>query len=84
MRSLPEPSGLVDIDGTTAQLSARKAALRRHCAVLPENGVGMPKIVITHNVAIAGMADRVIHISSGRIVEETRNAVRLSPAEIRW
>lgn len=50
MRSLPEPSGLVGIDGTTAQLSARKAALRRHCAVLPENGVGMPKIVITHNV----------------------------------
>lgn len=38
-------------DGTRATLSTRKAVLRRQCAVLPENGVGMPKIVITHNVA---------------------------------
>ena len=40
--------------------------------------------VITHNAAIAGMADRVVHMSSGEIVEISRNAHRLSPEELSW
>jgi len=40
--------------------------------------------VITHNAAIAGMADRVIRMSSGQIVEVTRNAKRLAPSELAW
>jgi len=40
--------------------------------------------VITHNAAIAGMADRVVHMSSGQIVEVTENARRLSPEELSW
>jgi ABC-type glutathione transport system ATPase component len=30
------------------------------------------------------MADRVIRMRSGRIVEERRNEQRLSPAELTW
>lgn len=41
-------------------------------------------VVITHNAAIASMADRVIRISSGAIVEEHRNEKKLAPAELRW
>jgi len=40
--------------------------------------------VITHNAAIAGMADRVIRMSSGQIVEVSRNARRLTPSELSW
>jgi putative ABC transport system ATP-binding protein len=40
--------------------------------------------VITHNAAIAAMADRVVRMSSGRIVEITNNAHKLSPAELSW
>lgn len=40
--------------------------------------------VITHNVAIAAMADRVIHIKSGEIVEEYRNSTKASPADLSW
>jgi putative ABC transport system ATP-binding protein len=46
--------------------------------------LGTTTAVITHNAAIAAMADRVIHMSSGRIVEVTRNARRASPAELSW
>jgi putative ABC transport system ATP-binding protein len=46
--------------------------------------LGTITAVITHNAAIAGMADRVIRISSGTIVEERRNATRLTPSEISW
>ena len=40
--------------------------------------------VITHNAAIAGMADRVLRMSSGQIVEVTCNAKRLAPSELAW
>jgi putative ABC transport system ATP-binding protein len=40
--------------------------------------------VITHNAAIAAMADRVIRMSSGQIIEVRTNTVKLSPAELSW
>ena len=40
--------------------------------------------VITHNAAIAGMADRVVRMSSGQIVEITKNAHKLNPGELSW
>ncbi|KPK27292.1 MAG: ABC transporter [Betaproteobacteria bacterium SG8_40] len=40
--------------------------------------------VITHNAAIAGMADRVVRMSSGQIVEIQRNERKLSPSELSW
>jgi hypothetical protein len=30
------------------------------------------------------MADRVVHLSSGSIVEIQRNATKLSPGELSW
>jgi putative ABC transport system ATP-binding protein len=46
--------------------------------------LGTITAVITHNAAIAGMADRVIHISSGVITEVVRNDVKVAPSEISW
>jgi len=46
--------------------------------------LGTITVVITHNSAIAAMADRVIRISSGRIVDIKRNASRASPGDISW
>ncbi len=41
-------------------------------------------VVITHNAAIASMADRVIRISSGAIIEERHNEKKLAPSELTW
>jgi len=41
-------------------------------------------IVITHNAAIAGMADRVLRLADGCIVEVKKNARKLSPQELQW
>jgi putative ABC transport system ATP-binding protein len=46
--------------------------------------LGTTAMVITHNAAIAGMADRVLRLGDGRIVGEERPARKLSPAEISW
>ncbi|MCD6732752.1 MAG: ABC transporter ATP-binding protein [Burkholderiaceae bacterium] len=46
--------------------------------------LGTITVLITHNAAIAAMADRVIRIGSGRIVGIERNARRAAPSEISW
>lgn len=46
--------------------------------------IGTIVAIITHNAAIAGMADRVIHISSGAIAEIQCNSKRISPSELSW
>jgi putative ABC transport system ATP-binding protein len=40
--------------------------------------------VITHNAAIAGMADRVIRLSDGRIAATEVNREKRSPRELAW
>jgi putative ABC transport system ATP-binding protein len=46
--------------------------------------LGTTAMVITHNAAIAGMADRVLRLGDGKIVGETKPARKLTPAEISW
>jgi len=46
--------------------------------------LGTTAIVITHNAAIAGMADRVLRLADGRIGGVDVNARRLTAAEIAW
>ncbi len=40
--------------------------------------------VITHNSAIAGMADRVIRLRSGEIVDIARNSQKANPEQLVW
>jgi putative ABC transport system ATP-binding protein len=46
--------------------------------------LGTTAMVITHNAAIAGIADRVLRLGDGRIVGEQRPERKLTPAEISW
>jgi len=46
--------------------------------------LGTTAIVITHNAAIAGMADRVLRLSDGRLVADEANAHKLAPGELSW
>ena len=46
--------------------------------------LGTTAVVITHNAAIAGMADRVIYLGDGRIQKVEMNAHKISPSELRW
>jgi putative ABC transport system ATP-binding protein len=46
--------------------------------------LGTLTVIITHNAAIAGMAERVVRISSGGVAEIRANARRVSPGELSW
>jgi putative ABC transport system ATP-binding protein len=46
--------------------------------------LGTTTALITHNAAIAGMADRVLQLADGRIVSDRHNEQRVAPEEVRW
>lgn len=46
--------------------------------------LGTTAIVITHNAAIAGMADRVVRLADGRVASVETPTRRLTPAELSW
>jgi putative ABC transport system ATP-binding protein len=71
-----EPTGALDISTGVVVLEA----LARINAEL-----GTTTVVITHNAAIAAMADRVIRLADGRIASVDVNRGRkLAPRELRW
>ncbi len=70
-----EPTGALDYETGKLVLEVLERVNRE---------VGTTTAVITHNAAIAAMADRVVRLRSGRIVEERRNAVRATPADLEW
>jgi putative ABC transport system ATP-binding protein len=46
--------------------------------------LGTLTVLITHNAGIADMADRVIRLSDGHILEERRNTVKRAAHELSW
>jgi len=70
-----EPTGALDYETGKLVLNAIDRVNRE---------LGTTTAVITHNVAIAGMADRVVRMTSGRISGDNRNERRVSPAELSW
>jgi putative ABC transport system ATP-binding protein len=46
--------------------------------------LGATTLVITHNVAIADIADRVLLFANGRIVKTEAKARRRKPSELSW
>ncbi len=70
-----EPTGALDSATGIVVLEALERANRE---------LGTTTAIITHNADIAGMADRVIHLSNGQIAEIIRNTVRKSPGDLHW
>ena len=46
--------------------------------------LGTTALVITHNAAISGMADRVVRLADGRIASIQKPERRLTPSELSW
>jgi putative ABC transport system ATP-binding protein len=70
-----EPTGALDITTGVLVLEALAHANR---------ALGTATVVITHNAAIAGMADRVVRLADGRIAGEERNASPVAPGALQW
>ena len=70
-----EPTGALDSQTGIKVLEALTAVSAE---------TGATTLVITHNAAIAAIADRVVNFANGTIASEQRNASRKKPSEVSW
>jgi putative ABC transport system ATP-binding protein len=70
-----EPTGALDLKTGRTVLDAIEHVNRE---------MGTLAVIITHNVVIAEMADRVIHLSSGQITQVHRNRERRPVNTLEW
>jgi putative ABC transport system ATP-binding protein len=70
-----EPTGALDVHTGVVVLEAIERINRE---------LRTTTVVITHNAVIASMADRVVHVSDGKISHIDRNATKTLPASLQW
>ncbi len=70
-----EPTGALDITTGAVVLDAISRVNRE---------LGTSTVVITHNAAIAGIADRVVRLSDGHVVSVDTNTTKLRVEELQW
>ncbi len=70
-----EPTGALDITTGVVVLDALTHVNRT---------LGTATVVITHNAAIAGLADRVIRLADGRVVSIAHNARKVEARSLSW
>jgi putative ABC transport system ATP-binding protein len=83
-RAIVKRPGVLLCDEPTGALDYATGKLVLDVIARINRELGTTAVVITHNAAIAGMADRVLALGDGRLVREERNAHKLSPAELSW
>lgn len=71
-------------DEPTGALDAQTGALVLDVIAQINRDLRTTTVVITHNVVIAGLADRVIHFRDGLVARTERNAHKLAASELRW
>jgi putative ABC transport system ATP-binding protein len=70
-----EPTGALDVRTGITVLEAVERVNRE---------LGTLTAIITHNAILADMADRVLHMSDGRIVDTRHNSHRRPVSELEW
>ena len=70
-----EPTGALDVTTGIAVLEAVERINRE---------LGTLTVIITHNAAMAEMADRVLHLKDGQIIRAHNNETRLPVRSLQW
>ena len=70
-----EPTGALDSATGVVVLEALERINRE---------IGTTTVIITHNAVVAGMADRVLHLTDGTISQVEINKMKMSPEEMHW
>ena len=71
-------------DEPTGALDSKTGVLVLEALAATNRELGATTALITHNVAIGAIGDRVFHFSDGRINQVETNAERLAPSQVRW
>ena len=83
-RALVKNPGLILCDEPTGALDYKTSKEVLELMERVNREYGCTIVMVTHNAAIAGMADRVLRLRDGRLVEDQVNEAPLSAAELDW
>jgi putative ABC transport system ATP-binding protein len=83
-RAIVKQPELLLCDEPTGALDCQTGKLVLEVIARINAELGTTAVVITHNAAIAGMADRVIHLGDGRIQRIETNSHKVAAAEVFW
>lgn len=70
-----EPTGALDVTTGIVVLEAIERINRE---------LGTLTVIITHNAVMSEMADRVLHLSDGKIISSHHNETRLPASQLKW
>lgn len=83
-RAVAKQPGVLLCDEPTGALDSKTGIRVLETLAKANRELGTTVVIITHNVGIAAMADRVLHFLDGRIDRVELNEHPISPAEISW
>ena len=83
-RALVKNPGLILCDEPTGALDYKTSKEVLELMERVNREYGCTIVMVTHNAAIAGMADRVLRLRDGRLVEDQVNEAPLCAAELDW
>lgn len=83
-RAIAKRPGILMCDEPTGALDSKTGVLVLEAIAKTRRELGTTTVIITHNAAIAAMADRVIEIGDGKIQRIYENADLKAPGDISW
>lgn len=83
-RALVKNPGLILCDEPTGALDYKTSKEVLELMERVSQAYGCTLVIVTHNAAIARMADRVLRLRDGRLVEDEVNALTVSASKLDW
>jgi putative ABC transport system ATP-binding protein len=83
-RAIAKQPGVLLCDEPTGALDSATGVRVLEAVKRGNDTTGATTLLITHNAAVAEMADRVVSFSDGQIREQRTNSTRKEPAELSW
>lgn len=83
-RALSKNPKILFLDEPTGALDEKTGREVLNCIMQEKEKIGFTMVMVTHNQNIAQMAETVVKMNSGKIVETFRNTKQKSAFEIGW
>lgn len=83
-RAIAKRPKILLCDEPTGALDSKTGITVLDALIEVNRNLGTATALITHNVEIRRIADRVVYMADGRITHEERNDARVAPSEVSW
>lgn len=83
-RAIAKNPAVLLCDEPTGALDSKTGIMVLQALQQANQNLGTTTVVITHNAVIAGMADRVIHMADGKIVQSESNMDKIPAQNLSW